>query len=108
MGCKASTEVGNVGPLGHVCRRKEREEKRTKRGKTCWLQSQNGVDYGGPLGAGTVKQEKRGQAETAGGLGSQSGVDDMGPSGLSTGSRWSTTCHLNTAIRHMVPMRRSI
>ena len=27
VGCKASTEVGNVGPLGHVCRRKEREEK---------------------------------------------------------------------------------
>ena len=27
VGCKASTEVGNVEPLGHVCRQKEREEK---------------------------------------------------------------------------------
>ena len=26
VGCKASTEVGNVEPLGHVCRQKEREE----------------------------------------------------------------------------------
>ena len=58
-GCKASTEVGNVGPLGHVCRRKKREEKLTKRRKTCWLQSQNGVDCGGPLGAGTIKQEEK-------------------------------------------------
>ena len=57
----------------------EREEKIAKRGKTCWLQSQNGIDYGGPLGAGTVKQEEKGQAGTAGGLGSQSGVDNVGP-----------------------------
>ena len=38
----------------------EKEAKRAKRGKTCRLQSQNGVDYGGPLGAGTIKQEKKG------------------------------------------------
>ena len=62
VGCKASTEVCNVEPLGHVCRRKEREEKRAKRWKTCRLQSQNGVDYGGPLGAGTIKQEEKGSS----------------------------------------------
>ena len=62
VGCKVSTEVGNVEPLGHVCRRKEREEKLAKRGKTCRLQSQNGVDYGGPLGAGTIKQEEKGSS----------------------------------------------
>ena len=60
MGCKASTKVCNVEPLGHVCRRKEREEILVKRGKTCRLESQDGVDYGGPLGAGTIKQEEKG------------------------------------------------
>ena len=70
MGYKASTEVGNVGPLGHVCRRKEREEKKRM-----------GVDYGGSLGAGTIKQEERGQAEPTGELGIQQWVDSMGPMG---------------------------
>ena len=36
-----------------------------------------GVDDGGPVGVGAIKQEKGGQAETAGGLGSQRGVDNM-------------------------------
>ena len=62
VGCKASTEVGNVELLGHVCRWKEREEKLAKRGKTCRLQSQNWVDYGGPLGVGTVKREEKGSS----------------------------------------------
>ena len=60
--CKASAEVGNVEPLGHICRWKETEEKLAKRGKTCRLPSQNGVDYGGPLGAGTIKQEEKGSS----------------------------------------------
>ena len=38
----------------------EKEENLSKRGKTCRLQSQNGVDYGGLLGAGTIKQEEKG------------------------------------------------
>ena len=37
----------------------EKEENLSKRGKTCRLQSQNGVDYGGPLGAGTINQEEK-------------------------------------------------
>ena len=40
----------------------EKEEKCAKREKTCRLQSQNGVDYGGPLGAGTMKQEDKGSS----------------------------------------------
>ena len=39
---------------------RKNEEKLAKRGKACWLQNQNGVDYGGPLGAGTIKQEEKG------------------------------------------------
>ena len=62
VGCKASTEVCNVEPLGHVCCRKEREEILAEREKTCRLQSQNGVDYGGPLRAGTVKEEEKGSS----------------------------------------------
>ena len=50
-------------------------------------------------------RRKEVQAGTAGGLGSQSGVDGMGPQGLSTGSRWSTTCDLNTVILYVGPMR---
>ena len=50
-------------------------------------------------------RRKEVQAGTAGGLGGQSGVDGMGPQGLSTGSRWSTTCILNTVIRYVGPMR---
>ena len=60
MGWKASTEVGNVEPLGVPL--EEKEEKCAKRGKTCRLRSQNGVDYGGPLGAGTIKQEEKGSS----------------------------------------------
>ena len=33
VGCIASTEVSNVGSLGHVCRRKERERKMSQEGK---------------------------------------------------------------------------
>ena len=60
VGCKASTEVGNVEPLGHVCHRKEREEKWAKRGKTCRLQSPGRLRE--TLGAGTVKQEEKGSS----------------------------------------------
>ena len=41
-------------------------------------------------------RRKEVQTGTVGGLGSQSGVDGMGPQELSAGSRWSTTCNLNT------------
>ena len=50
-------------------------------------------------------RRKEVQAGTDGGLGSQSGVDGMGPQELSAGSRWSTTCNLNTVIHYVGPMR---
>ena len=50
-------------------------------------------------------RRKEVQTGTVGGLGSQSGVDGMGPQELSAGSRWSTTCNLNTVIRYVGPMR---
>ena len=66
VGCKASAQVGNVEPLGAFMpleeEEKKKEKKIAKRGKTCRLQSQNGVDYGGPLGAGTTKQEEKGSS----------------------------------------------
>ena len=40
-----------------------------------------GVDDGGPVGTGTIRQEKRGQAKTAGGLRSRHGFDNMGTMG---------------------------
>ena len=58
VGCKASTDVGIVGPLGHVCRRNEREEKFSKRRKTCRLQSQNGGRSRGTF-RGRYNQETR-------------------------------------------------
>ena len=49
-------------PLGHVCRWKKQKQKCAKRGKTCRLQSQNAVDCGRPLGAGTIKQKDKGSS----------------------------------------------
>ena len=37
-----------------------------------------GVDDGGPVGTGTIKQEKSGQAKTVGGLRSRYGFHTMG------------------------------
>ena len=56
---------------------------------------------------GRYNQARRKEVHTGtvGGLGSQSGVDGMGPQELSAGSRWSTTCNLNTVIRYVGPMR---
>ena len=56
---------------------------------------------------GRYNQARRKEVHTGtvGGLGSQSGVDGMGPQELSVGSRWSTTCNLNTVIRYVGPIR---
>ena len=40
----------------------DKGEKCAKRGKTCRLRSHNGVDYGGPLRTGTIKQEEKGSS----------------------------------------------
>ena len=73
-------------------------------GKTCRPQSLNGVNYGDPWRQVQASKKKKGLAGTAGGLGSQSGVDDVGPQGLSIGSRWSTSCNLNTVLHYVGPM----
>ena len=99
-GCKASTEVGNVEPLGHVCRwkkKKKKNEPRERRPVGC--EARTGSTTGDPWGRYNQARRKEVQAGTVGGLGSQSGVDGMGPQGLSTGSRWSTTCKYRNTLR---------
>ena len=60
VGCKASTEVGNVGPLGHVCRGMKEKKNEPRGGRPVGCKARTGVDHGGPLGAGTIKQQERG------------------------------------------------
>ena len=43
--------------------------------------ARTGVDFGGPLAAGTMEQEDSGQAKLAGGVGSRDHVDNMRPMG---------------------------
>ena len=105
VGCKASTEVSNVEPVGHVCRWKKKKKNEPRWGRPVDCEVRTGSTRGDPWGQVQSSKKKRVQAGTAGGLGSQSGVDGMGPQGLSTGSRWSTTCNLNTVIRYVGPMR---
>ena len=100
MGCKASTEVGNVEPLGLVCRWKKRKKKMSHDGEDLSAAKPERGRLRGTLG-GRYNQTRRKEVQTgtAGGLGSQSGVDGMGPQGLSTGRRWSTTCKYRNALR---------
>ena len=56
----------------------EKGEKCAKRAKTCRLRSQDGVDYGGPLGAGTIKQEEKESSGNGRWGGSQRELDNMG------------------------------
>ena len=57
----------------------KKEKINEQRGRKAFrLQSQNRVEYGGPLRAGTVKQEEK-RSSGNGGLGSQIGVGSMGP-----------------------------
>ena len=79
LGCKASTEVGNVGVLEHVRRRKEEKKNKPRRGRPVRCKAITESTTGGPWGQVQSSKKKRGQAGTAGGLGSQSGVDNMGP-----------------------------
>ena len=78
VGCKASTEVGNVERLGHVCRQKERRMSQEREDLSA-AKPERGRLRGTLGGRYNQARRKRGQAGTAGGLGSQSGVDGMGP-----------------------------
>ena len=105
VGCKASTEVGNVGDLWGMYAAGKKEEINEPRGeRPVGCKARTGSTTGDPWGQVQSSKKKRGQAGTAGWLGSQSGVDNMGPSGRSTGSRWSTTCSgLKKGGRQMEP-----
>ena len=105
VGSEASTKVGNVQPLGHVCRWKKKKENAPREGRPLGCKARTGSTTGDPWGQVQSSKKTTGQAGTDGELGSQSGVDGMEPQGLSTGSRWSTTCKLNTVIRYVGPMR---
>ena len=102
MGCKASTEVGNVEPLGMYAAGKKRKMSQEREDLS---QPQRGRLRGTLEGRYNQARRKEVHTGTVGGLGSQSGVDGMGPQELSAGSRWSTTCNLNTVIRYVGPMR---
>ena len=73
-------------------------------GKTCRLRSQNGVDYGGPLGAGTTKrEEKRFKRERPVGWGARAGSmvwDLKGSQQEADGQQ-----RANTVMRYVGPMR---
>ena len=82
----------------------KKEKKNQPRGeRPVGCKAKTGSTTGDRWGQVQSSKKKRGQAVTAGGLGSQSGVDGMGPQGLSAGSRWSTTCNLNTVTRYVGP-----
>ena len=83
----------------------KKEQKNEPRGeRPVGCKARTGSTTGDPWGQVQSSKKKGVQAVTAGGLGSQSGVDGMGPQAFSKGSRWSTTCNLNTVIRDMGPM----
>ena len=76
---KASTEVGNVEPLGHVCRWKKKKTNEPREGRLVGCKARTGSTTGDPWVQVQSIKKKRGQAGTTGGLGSQSGVNGMGP-----------------------------
>ena len=103
---KASTEVGNVEPLGmYAAGKKENKNNEPREGRPVGCEARTGSTTGDPWGRYNQARRKEVQTGTVGGLGSQSGVDGMGPQELSAGSRWSTTCNLNTVIRYVGPIR---
>ena len=58
-GCKASTEVGNVEPLGMYAAGKKEKKNEPRGERPVGCKAGTEVDDGGPAGAGTIKQEKR-------------------------------------------------
>ena len=60
MVCKASTEVGNVKPWGTYAAGKKEKKNELRGGRPVGCKARE-VDCGGPLGAGTVKQEEKGE-----------------------------------------------
>ena len=105
VGCKVSTASVTLNPWGMYAAGRNRNKNAPKEGKPVGCKARTRSTAGDPWGQVQSSKKTRGQAGTDGGLGSQSGVDGMGPQGLSTGSRWSTTCNLNTVIRDVGPMR---
>ena len=79
VGCKASTEVCNVEPLGHVCHWKKEKKNEPREVRPVCCEARTGSTTGDPWGQEQSRKKKRGQAGTAGGLGSQRGIDNMGP-----------------------------
>jgi len=94
---KASTEVGNVEPLGMYAAGKKENKSEPREGRPVGCEARTRSTTGDPWGQ--VQPSKKKRAGTAGGLGSQSGVDGMGPQELSAGSRWSTTCKYRNTLR---------
>ena len=88
VGCKASTEDGNVEPWGMYAAGKKEKKNEPRWGRPVGCEARTGSTTGDPWGRYNQARRKEVQAGTAGGLGSQSGVDGMGLQGLSTGSRW--------------------
>ena len=62
VGCKASTEVGNVGPLGHVCRRKKKKKNEPREGRPVGCEARTGSTTGDPWGQVQSSKKKRGSS----------------------------------------------
>ena len=60
VGCKTSTEVGNVEPLGHVCRWKKKKKNEPREGRPVGCQAGTGSTTGDPWGQSSKK--KRGSS----------------------------------------------
>ena len=48
VGCKASTEVCNVEPLGHVCRWKKKKKNEPREGRPVGCEARTGSTTGDP------------------------------------------------------------
>ena len=74
MGCKASTEVGNVEPLGHVCRWKKKKKKHEPReGRPVGGEARTGSTTGDPWGRYNQAIRKGDKRERPVGWGARAG-----------------------------------
>ena len=62
MGCEASTEVGNVEPLGHVCRWKKQHKNEPREGRPASYKTRTGSTTGDPWGQVQPCKKKRGSS----------------------------------------------
>ena len=62
MGCEASTEVGNVEPLGHVCRWKKQHKNEPREGRPASYKTRTGSTTGDPWGQVQPNKKKRGSS----------------------------------------------